>query len=89
MWELLEENQFPLGKTDLPEVAKFASLWTKKDAAHVHERKIFWVLMEASIHAASNRNPPLSPTIFKKLARYTEFKTDFHRVYIQVLKGPD
>lgn len=31
---------------DLPKAAKYASLWTARDAQRIRESKIFWVLME-------------------------------------------
>jgi len=31
-WELLEDSQFPSIALDLPEAAKYASLWVTKDA---------------------------------------------------------
>lgn len=63
-WELPKDSQFPLIASDLPEVAKFASLWATKDLKRFKESKIFWVLMEASIHAAINHKSWLSPIIF-------------------------
>lgn len=40
-WDFLEDNQFPLVEKDLPEAAKFASLWATKDVARVTESKVF------------------------------------------------
>ena len=47
--ELLKDSQFPSIEHDLPEAAKYASLWATKDMKWIHKRKIFWVLMEESI----------------------------------------
>jgi len=69
--------------------SKFASLWATKDADRVKKRKVFWVLMEVSIHAAINRKPRLSPTIFEQLSGHVEFKADFHHVYIWARKDLD
>ena len=47
--ELPEDSQFPSIEQDLPELEKYASLWATEDTNQIHETKIFWVLMEASI----------------------------------------
>lgn len=54
----------------------------------VTKTKFFWVLMEASICMAINQKSQLSPTMFKQLAKYAEFKVDFHHIYIRVRKDP-
>lgn len=85
-WELPEDNQFPLVVLDLPEVAKFASLWVTKGVARVKDARIFWVLMEASIHTVINHKPRLSSTVFEQLSGYVEFKANFHCVSVRVWK---
>ena len=40
-WELLENSQFPTIVQDLPEVAKYASLWATKYAQRIRDTKIF------------------------------------------------
>lgn len=83
VWELSEDIQFPPIETNLPEAAKLASLWVTKDVVRVRESNVFWVLMEASIHATIKQKLQLSPTVFEQLSRYAEFKADFHHVYIR------
>ena len=56
-WELPEDSQFPLVAPDLPEAAKYASLWETKDAQRIKDSKIFWILMEMNIHMAINCKP--------------------------------
>lgn len=40
-WELLEERQFPSVVPNLPEAAKYTSLWATKDTEHVRDNKMF------------------------------------------------
>lgn len=49
--KLLEDSQFPHIELDLPEGTKYVSLWATKDGMQIHETKIFWVLIEASIRS--------------------------------------
>jgi len=56
-WELLEDNQFPSVEPDLPEVAKYASLWKTKDVQCIKDNKIICILMEMKICMAINRKP--------------------------------
>lgn len=85
--ELPEDSQCPLVMPDLLEAVKFASLWATKDPQWIKDNKIFWILMDMSIHMAINCKPRLSPTNFDRLQEYVEFNTDFHHVSICV-KGP-
>jgi len=55
-----------------------------KDPQRVKDNKVFWILMEMSIHMAINYKSWLSPTIFEKLQEYVEFKADFHHVSMHV-----
>lgn len=48
-WRMLEESQFPQRESNLPEVAKFASLWATKYPVGVMETNIFWVLFEIEL----------------------------------------
>ena len=54
-WELPGDSQFPSIALDLPEVAKYASLWVTNDAQHIKDSKIFWILMEMNIRMAINQ----------------------------------
>jgi len=47
--ELLADNQFPTTKGDLPESARYTSLWATKDVNMIHEIKVFWVFVEVTI----------------------------------------
>jgi len=47
--ELLGDNQFPTTGGDLPEVARYTSLWATKDMNMICEVKVFWVFVEVSI----------------------------------------
>ena len=53
-WELLEESQFPSVAPNLPEAAKYASLWLTKDIQRVQDSKILWILMEMNIRMGIN-----------------------------------
>ena len=86
--ELLEDNQFPIIDKDLPEVAKYASLWATKDAKMIHDSKIFWVIMEMNIRMWINRKSWLSPTAYNSLQSFTEFRVDMHNIYISARKDP-
>lgn len=88
-WELLEDCQFPPVTPDLPEVAKFASLWAMKDPQRFKDSKTFWILMEMSIHMPINRKSHISPTVYENLKDYVDFKDDFHWVSICVRKDPE
>lgn len=72
----------------LLEATQFSSLWATKDATRVTKTKVFWVLMEVSLHMAINQKPWFSPNVFEKLSKYAEFKADFHHVHIRPWKNP-
>ena len=88
-WDFPKDSQFPPMEKDLLEAEKFTSLWDTKDVVQVMERKVFWVLMEASIRISINQKPQLSPTMFDQLSRYVEFKVEFHHIYIRGCKDPN
>lgn len=66
-WDLLEDSQFPSVVPDLPEATKYASLLVTKDAQHVKDIKILWILMEMNIRMAINNKLQLSPTGYANL----------------------
>jgi len=86
--ELLKDSQFLEIECDLPEVAKYTSLWATKEAKRIHDTKILWVLMEARICMWINRRPCLSPTVYNSLQSFAYFKVNMHNVYIRVWKDP-
>jgi len=47
--ELPKDSQFPIIDRDLPEAAKYTSLWAMKDTNRICDIRIFWVLMEMNI----------------------------------------
>ena len=79
-WELPKDSQFPLVAPDLPEAAKYTSLWATKDAKRIKDSKIFWILMEMNICMTINHKPRLLPIMFSKFQEYVEFKREFQRV---------
>lgn len=81
-WELPEDSQFPPIMPNLPEATKFTSRWVMKDSQRVKDSKVFWILMEMSIHMAINRKSWLLLIAFEKLQEYVEFKANFHDVLI-------
>jgi len=87
-WEFPEDSQFSMITQDLPEAAKYASLWATRDAQRIRESKIFLVLMEMNIKMGINCKPRLSLTVYNSLQIFTEFKADFHHVFIKVQKDP-
>ena len=84
-----EDSQFPLVAMNLPEGVKYTSLWVTKDAQHIKDSKIFWILMEMNIHMTINHKPRLSPSVFDKLQEYTEFKENFQHISIRAWKDPE
>ena len=86
--ELPEDSQFPTNARDLPEAAKYASMWATTDTHGIQDSKIFWVSMEMNIIMGINRKPWLSPTIYNILESFTEFKAEFHHIYLRVCKDP-
>lgn len=82
--ELLEDSQFPSIECDFLEAMKYASLWATKDTKRIHETKVFWVLMDASIYMWINRRPSLSPTVHNNLQSFVYFKVDMDNIYIRV-----
>ena len=83
-----EDSQFPPIERDLPETTKYASLWATKDVHRTRDSKIFWVFMELKIKMGINCKPWLSSTVYNNLQSFTEFKVDFHHVYIRARKDP-
>lgn len=65
---------------------KYASLWATKDAKWIHDTKILWVLMDASIQMWINRRSRLSPMVHNSLQSFTDFKADMHNIYIRARK---
>jgi len=65
--EMPKDSQFPKIDSDLPEVAKYASLWATKDVKRIRDNKIFWVLMEMNIQIWINQKPRLSPMVYNGL----------------------
>ena len=86
VWELPVESQFPSITPDLPEAAKYASLWAMKDANWIHDNKIFWVFMEMNLRMGINRKPWLSPTVYNSLQSFADIKSDFHHKYLRACK---
>jgi len=86
--ELSEDSQFPHIDRELPEAAKYTSLWASKDAKRIGNIKIFWLLMEVSIWMWINRRLHLSPMMYKILKIFAEFKADIRNIYIRVQKDP-
>jgi len=84
--DLPKDNQFPNIEQDLPDAAKYASLWATNDVKQIHDIKFFWVLMEASIQMWINRRSCLSPTVHNTLQSFADFKADMHNIYIRVRK---
>ena len=48
------DSQFLTTDGDLPEALRYTSLWATKDVNRIHEIKVFWVFMEASIQIGIN-----------------------------------
>lgn len=46
------------------------------------ESKVFWILVEMDLHTVISQWPRLSPTLFKQLQGFVEFKDNFHSVSI-------
>ena len=65
--ELQEDSQFPIIDRDLPEAAKYASLWATKGASWIRDSKIFCVFMDMNLRMGINRKPWLSPTVYNIL----------------------
>ena len=85
---MLEDSQCPPHKEDLPDAARFTSLWSTKNPASIKESKIFWILLEMDLHMVINKRPRLSPILFMQLMAYAEFKVNFHSVSIRAWKDP-
>lgn len=85
--DLLVEIQFLTTEGDLPEAARYTSLWAIKYTNRIHEIKVFWVFVEASIRTWINRRPCLSPIVYNILKSMAEFKADMHNLYIWVHKN--
>jgi len=81
--ELPADSQFSPIDQDLPEAAKYASLWATKDTKWIHAVKVFWVLMEASIRIWINKRPRLSPTVYATLWSFTEFKENMQNIHVR------
>ena len=74
-WELPEGSQFPPVTPNLPEARKFASLWAMKDRQRIKDNKIFWILMEMSIHMSVNCKLQLMPTNFLEVVGIHEIQS--------------
>jgi len=59
-----------------------------KDPERIKESKIFWILVEMDLHIVISQWPRLSPTLFEQLRAFTEFKAEFHNVYIWARRDP-
>lgn len=81
-----EDSQFLPLEEDLPEAAKFASLWSTKDLERIKESKILLILMEMDLQIVISQRLRFSPTLFEQLRVFAEFKADFHNVSIRVRK---
>lgn len=44
--------------------------------------------MEMNIRMGINRKPRLLPTVYNNLQSFSEFKVDFHHIYVKVRKDP-
>lgn len=55
---LVEESQFPVLDSEWLEAARYASHWLTRDAGRIHNIKIFWVLMDATMCQWINKLPP-------------------------------
>jgi len=84
--ELPEDSQFPYVHRELPDSVKYASLWVTKDMKQIHDIKILWVLMEASIQMWINRRPRLPPMVYNSLNSFANFKVDMYNIYIRARK---
>lgn len=42
--------------------------------------------MEMNIRVGINHKPRLSPTVYNSLQSFTEFKVDFHHIYLRTCK---
>lgn len=85
-WELPKDSQLPSVALEVPEAAKYTSLWVTKDAQRVRDNKVFWILMEINVRMAISRKLRFSPMLYANLQGYVEFKADFHRVSIMAWK---
>lgn len=54
---LPKNSQFPSVAPDLPEAAKYTSLWETKDVQCIKDNRIFWILREMNICMAINHKP--------------------------------
>jgi len=70
------------------EAVKYASLWEPRDMQRIRDINIFWVFMEMNISMGINCKPHLLPTVYNSLQSFTEFKAEFHHVYIRACKDP-
>lgn len=82
-WKLREDTQFPPKEENLPKAAKFTLLWATKDPERIMESKVFWILVETDLCTVISECPRLSPTLFKQLRSFMEFKVNFHNVSIK------
>lgn len=57
VWELPEDSEFPSIVPDLLKVAKYVVLWATKDARHIRDSKISWILMKLNIRISINCKP--------------------------------
>jgi len=66
------------------EAARYASLWATWDTERIRNIKIFWVLMDMTVHQWITQLPHLTDEIYESIEHISKFKEDMHHVYIKV-----
>jgi len=84
--ELPEDSQFPNIDKELPEVAKYASLWATKDAKRICDSKIFCVLVEMNIQMWISGKSHFSQKMCNNLQSFVDFKADMRNIFIRAHK---
>lgn len=87
-WEALEGVVLPELELDMCEGARYANLWDSKDAKHVEENKVSWVLFDNALAAKIHSRPHLSLTMYEKYKGIVTFQVTMHNVQIQGCKDP-
>ena len=86
-WDTLEESVLPKIPLRMCEGARYAHLWNSKDAQHIEDNKVFWILFQSSVATAMNSRPWLSPTIYEKYKSISVFQVTMHHIWIHSLNN--
>lgn len=87
-WKEPKYCKFLIVDVDVCEEVRYDFLCYTKEPTQAMKIHIFFVLMQIDLHTVVNQYLRLPSSLYKQCCHIVEFKADFHRPYVKVMKDP-